>query len=91
MAKRNTLTAKDAKTIGVDLDNINPLAIPENVSPVIKAELLAKWQEQQDAAGNKVESPLDQPTATDRQNAMVREREAAGADRSATRQMKAAN
>lgn len=91
MAKRNALTKKDAEAIGIDLDNINPSAIPDNISPVIKADLMAKWNDQQEKAGTKVESPLDQPTATERQNAMVREREAAGEDASNQRQNKAAN
>lgn len=74
MAKRNTLTKKDAEAIGIDMDNINPLAIPDNISPVIKADLIDKWKGQQEKAGGKVESSIDMPTATERQNAAVRER-----------------
>lgn len=58
MAKRNSLTKKDAEAIGIDLDNINPSAIPDNISPVIKAELMAKWNDQQEKAGTKVSARL---------------------------------
>lgn len=71
MAKRNTLTKKDAEAIGIDMDNINPLVIPDNISPVIKANLIGKWK---DSVGVKGLTSIDMPTATERQNAAVRER-----------------
>lgn len=93
MAKKQALTKKDAEAIGIDLDNINPNAIPDNISPVIKAELMEKWKGQQEKAGTKVETAIDMPTAVERQNQLARERaemEGEGVDTSKTRQGKSA-
>ena len=94
MSKRNALSKKDAEAIGVDLDNINPSSIPDNISPVVKADLMEKWKTQQEKAGTKVETALDLPTATERQNQLARERaelEVQGVDTSGARQGKASS
>lgn len=48
----------------------NMATFPQNVSPVLRAKALAEWEED-----NGPKSALDLPTAVDRQNEMVRERE----------------
>ncbi len=48
----------------------NPHTIPENISPVLKSQLLEEWRESQD-------EPVEAPTATEAQNQRVRDRVAA--------------
>lgn len=54
----------------------NPLTIPENISPVLKAKIQAAYNE-----ANDLQTAQDLPTATERQNQMVRERAAANGDK----------
>ena len=75
--KSQTLTSaekKDLATLGWVKGS--PLTIPENVSPVLKAKIQAEY-----AAENDLVASQDLPTATERQNAAVRERAAADGDK----------
>ena len=54
----------------------NPATIPENLSPVLRHQLIQDWADKQD-------TPVtgdDLPTAVDRQNQAARERSAADED-----------
>lgn len=77
MATKSTkLTAgekKDLETLG--WVEGSPLTIPENVSPVLKAKIQDEY-----AVKNDIQASQDLPTATERQNAAVRERAAADGD-----------
>lgn len=61
---------KDLETLGYIEGN--PLTIPENISPVLKAKIQEAY-----AKDKGIENAIDLPTATERQNAAVRERAAA--------------
>lgn len=51
-----------------------PETIPENVSPVIKSQLLEEWRKKEGAGA------LDMPTGVERGNELARERAAADGD-----------
>lgn len=51
-----------------------PETIPDNISPVIKSQLLEEWREKEGA------SALDMPTGVERGNELARERAAADGD-----------
>ena len=87
---KTKMTKAEAEALGIDLDNINPNGLPENISPVIKADLIERWKSQQEKAGEKV-GAADLPDATYRQNERVREREAAKAEDTGNRQSDAVN
>ena len=54
----------------------NPASIPENISPVLRDQLVQEWAEKQDGTV----TGDDLPTAVDRQNQAARERSAADED-----------
>ena len=53
----------------------NPATIPENISPVLRDQLVEEW-----AKDNDVKDALELPTAVDAQNQMARDRAAGDAD-----------
>lgn len=87
---KTKMTKADAEALGIDLDNINPNGLPENISPVIKADLIERWKSQQEKAGEKV-GAADLPDATYRANQRVREREDAKVEDTGNRQSDAVN
>lgn len=66
-----TLNKADLAKVGVDIDNIVPGNIPENISPVLKSQLLDEWRKQQEKAGVKI-GIMDLPTPSERANERVR-------------------
>jgi hypothetical protein len=78
MAKQS-LAAKDREALGIDVTD--PTTIPENISPVLKAQLLEE--------GYKAENGPDElVSATERQNMAVVERAAADGDKDAQQFLK---
>lgn len=74
MAKsKDNLSDKERKELGVNIDN--PSTIPENVSPVIKANLLEEHRKKEGLV-----AAQDQPTAIEVGNQLARERAAADGD-----------
>jgi hypothetical protein len=71
-----------AKLSKSDLDDLKaagyvegrPETIPDNVSPVIKSQLLEEWRKKEGAGA------LDMPTGVERGNELARERAAADGD-----------
>lgn len=87
---KTKMTKAEAEALGIDLDNINPNGLPENISPVIKADLIERWKSQQEKAGEKV-GVMDLPDPTYRANQRVRERKDAKAEDAGNRQSDAVN
>lgn len=75
MAKTNKLSKSDIEDLkSQGYVEGRPETIPENVSPVIKSQLLEEWRKKEGAGA------LDMPTGVERGNELARERAAADGD-----------
>ena len=75
MAKSNKLSKSDIEDLkSQGYVEGRPETIPENVSPVIKSQLLEEWRKKEGAGA------LDMPTGVERGNELARERAAADGD-----------